>query len=75
MSYEYRSRQGLIRLVQVGRTWHVAVGTERNGRWASAEAAASAVRRKSSGIAVLDGAGECDVPDDLLKWTPLADNL
>lgn len=75
MAYEYRSRHGMVRLTRAGQTWRVRLGTDQAGDWPSAEAALFALVRQSSGIPRLDHAGYADLPEDLMAWTPLADNL
>ena len=76
MSYEYRSAHGVIRLVRVRGRWRVEFGGARRGDWPSASDAAAAVARRASGLDTWDRVGSPgDVPEDLLDWTPLRENL
>ena len=76
MTYEYRSDEGLIRLVQVGGWWRLEYGGARKGNWPSASAAVAAVSRHASGLEAWDELGDTvEASEDLLDWTPLGENL
>lgn len=76
MAYEYRSNEGLIRLVQVCGRWRLEFGGARPGYWTSAAAAAEAVSQHVSGIDAWDELGSAvEASEDLLDWTPLGENL
>ncbi len=76
MAYEYRSTHGVIRLVRVRSRWRVEFGGAQWGGWPSASDAAAAVVGRASGLAAWDQLGDIgNVPEDLLDWTPLGENL
>ena len=75
MSYEYRSDQGLITIVQVHDGWQIRAGRTRAGHWPRAEDAVDALASRASGLKRLDRSSHVAIPTDLLSWTPTGEHL
>ena len=74
MAYEYPTTAGIVGLVQVQGRWLLHFEGRHAGSFPSADAAAKAVARHRSGLAVWDQR-KIDAPEDLLDWRPLGESL
>ena len=75
MPFEFRSDQGVLRLVYVRDRWRLEFNGLQAGAWPSAEAAVRAIVRQVSGLAAWDALEGVEAASDLLDWTPTGDNL
>jgi hypothetical protein len=74
MAYEYPTSGGTLRLLRVGCQWSIEFNGCRRGHWTSADGAAMAAVRHTTGLVEWDRT-RLDVSDDLLRWRPMGDNL
>jgi len=74
MPYEYPTRGGVLRVLQDEFQWIVEFDGLRRSRWSSPDDAVMAAAHHATGLAGWDRTSFF-VPDDLLRWRPIGDNL
>ena len=74
MAFEFPIRGSTLRLLWTGRTWAVEFNGRRRARWTLADDAVTAAVRHTTGLAEWDRT-QFVVPDDLLRWRPIGENL
>ena len=74
MPFEYTTDGGVLRLLGTRYQWTIEFNGRRCGRWASPDDAVTAAARHATGLPDWDNTLLL-VPDDLLSWRPIGDNL
>ena len=74
MAFEFPTRGGTLRLLRTGSTWAVEFNGCRRSHWTSADDAVTAAVNHTTGVAEWDRT-QFVVPDDLLRWRPIGENL
>ena len=74
MAYEYPTRGGILRLHQAGCRWAIEFDGSRRVHWATPDDAVMAAVHHRTGLAGWDQL-HLIVPDELLRWRPIGDNL
>jgi hypothetical protein len=74
MAFEIPTCGGTLRLLRIGCKWAVESNGHRRTRWTSVDDATMAVVRHATGLTEWDRT-QSVVPDDLLRWRPIGENL
>src|ERR1700742_4081951 len=74
MSYEYAVGCGVLRVLKIGSRWGIEFNGHRCSCWTSPDDAVMAAVRHSTGGTRWDRS-RLVVPDDLLRWRPIGENL
>jgi len=74
MPFEYITDGGVLRLLGTECQWTIEFNGHRCGLWISPDDAVTAAVRHTTGLRDWDRT-RLPVPDDLLRWRPIGDNL